>query len=161
VGDEIEIRPGIVQKDENGLRVLPIFSRILTLNAESNQLKFAVPGGLIGVGTFIDPMVCRADHLVGNIVGHKGKLPGVYIEIDINYFLLRRLLGVKTEDKKQAKVSKLTKSEVLMVNIGSTAAGARVMGVKDDVAKLILFQPCCTEVGEKIAISRRINKYWR
>ena len=98
----------------------------------------------LGVGTLIDPMVCRADHLVGSIVGHNGKLPGVYIEIDVNYFLLRRLLGVKTEDKKQAKVSKLGKSEILMVNIGSTAAGARVMRVKDDFANLILFQPCCT-----------------
>ena len=43
-----------------------------------------------------------------------------------------RLLGVKAtgEDKKQTKVSKLAKQEVLMVNIGSTSTGGRVVNVK-------------------------------
>lgn len=85
---------------------------------EHNDLKFAVPGGLIGVGTRVDPTLCRADRLVGFVLGLKGKLPDIYNEIEINYFLLRRLLGVKTTDGKQAKVAKLTKNEVLMVNIG-------------------------------------------
>src|ERR1700761_3770719 len=49
LGDEIEIRPGIVSKDEQGkLKCKPIFSRIVSLFAENNTLKFAVPGGLIG-----------------------------------------------------------------------------------------------------------------
>lgn len=49
LGDEIEIRPGIVSKDENGkIKCRPIFSRVVTLFAEHNDLKFAVPGGLIG-----------------------------------------------------------------------------------------------------------------
>jgi translation initiation factor 2 subunit 3 len=29
-------------------------------------------------------------------------LPSIYTEIEVNYFLLRRLLGVKTADGKQA-----------------------------------------------------------
>lgn len=48
-----------------------------------------------------------------------------------------------------------------MVNIGSTATGAKVLGVKADAAKLSLTSPACTEIGEKIAISRRIEKHWR
>jgi translation initiation factor 2 gamma subunit (eIF-2gamma) len=42
------------------------------------------------------------------------------------------LLGVKAtgEDKKQTKVQKLTKGEVLMVNIGSTSTGGKVSNVK-------------------------------
>jgi translation initiation factor 2 subunit 3 len=49
LGDEIEIRPGIVTRNEEGrVRCKPIFSRIVTLFAETNDLKFAVPGGLIG-----------------------------------------------------------------------------------------------------------------
>lgn len=103
----------------------------------------------------------RADRLVGFVLGHRGQLPAIYTEIEVNYFLLRRLLGVKTADGKQAKVSKLAKNEVLMVNIGSTATGAKVLGVKADAAKLSLTSPACTEVGEKIAISRRIEKHWR
>jgi len=49
LGDEIEIRPGIVSKDSQGkIQCKPIFSRVVTLFAEHNDLKFAVPGGLIG-----------------------------------------------------------------------------------------------------------------
>ncbi|KAB8301996.1 hypothetical protein MFRU_021g00200 [Monilinia fructicola] len=162
LGDEIEIRPGIVSRDEKGgVKCQPIFSRIITLNSENNELKYAVPGGLIGVGTRIDPTLCRADRLVGFVLGLKGRLPDIYIEIEVNYYLLRRLLGVKTADGKQAKVTKLTKNEVLMVNIGSTATGAKVMAVKQDAAKLLLTNPACTNIGEKVALSRRIEKHWR
>lgn len=40
-------------------------------------------------------------------------------------------------------------------------SGAKVMGVKADAAKLSLTGPACTEIGEKIALSRRIDKHWR
>ena len=59
----------------------------------------------IGVGTKIDPTLCRADRLVGQVLGAVGALPDIYTELEISYFLLRRLLGVRTEgDKKGAKV---------------------------------------------------------
>ncbi|KAF8535541.1 elongation factor Tu GTP binding domain-containing protein [Trichophaea hybrida] len=162
LGDEIEIRPGIVTRSEEGrIRCKPIFSRIVTLFAETNDLKFAVPGGLIGVGTRVDPTLCRADRLVGHVLGRKGQLPSIYTDLEVNFFLLRRLLGVKTADGKQAKVAKLAKNEVLMVNIGSTATGAKVIAAKADVAKLQLTSPACTKEGEKIALSRRIEKHWR
>lgn len=47
---EIEVRPGLVSKDSEGkITCRPIFSRIVSLFAEQNELQFAVPGGLIGV----------------------------------------------------------------------------------------------------------------
>ncbi len=181
LGQEVEIRPGIVTKDALGkTRCKPIFSRILSLHAENNLLQFAVPGGLIGVGTRIDPTLCRADRLVGQVLGAVGKLPKIYTgehislhvqgmpfsrascsELEISLFLLRRLLGVKTEDKKQTKVTKLTKTELLLINIGSTSTGGRVISVKADLAKIQLTSPACTEIGEKVALSRRIEKHWR
>ena len=48
-----------------------------------------------------------------------------------------------------------------MVNIGSLATGGRVIAVKADLAKIALAQPVCTEIGEKIALSRRVEKHWR
>ena len=79
LGQEVEIRPGIVTKDAQGRnRCKPIFSRIVSLHAESNHLQFAVPGGLIGVGTRIDPTLCRADRLVGQVLGAVGKLPKIF-----------------------------------------------------------------------------------
>ena len=52
-------------------------------------------------------------------------------QVEISFYLLRRLLGVKTQEGgKQAKVQKLQRQEILMVNIGSTASGGKVLAVK-------------------------------
>lgn len=163
VGDEIEIRPGLVSRAaDGGIRCVPLFTRIRSLLAEQNDLNYAVPGGLIGVGTSIDPTLTRADRLVGQVLGYREKLPSIFTELEISFYLLRRLLGVKTDEgEKQGKVQKLTKGEILMVNIGSTSTGGRVLAVKGDLAKLQLTSPVCTEENEKVALSRRIDKHWR
>jgi translation initiation factor 2 subunit 3 len=111
----------------------------------------------------------------------------VFTELEVNFFLLRRyvfpthhipptdcpyktdiyfynlrLLGVRTQgSEKQGKVAKLTKAEVLMLNIGSMCTGARVVAVKGDLAKLQLTSPVCPKEGEKVALSRRVEKHWR
>jgi translation initiation factor 2 subunit 3 len=59
------------------------------------------------------------------------------------------------------QVTKLSKGEVLMLNIGSMCTGARVLAVKHDLAKLQLTSPVCTKEGEKVALSRRVEKHWR
>ncbi|KXZ44536.1 hypothetical protein GPECTOR_65g154 [Gonium pectorale] len=163
MGQEIEVRPGIITKDAEGrVKCIPIFSRIVSLFAEQNELQFAVPGGLIGVGLTVDPTLTRADRLVGQVLGEVGALPDVYSELEINFFLLRRLLGVRSkEGEKQGKVTKMSKGEVLMLNIGSMCTGARVLAVKGDLAKLQLTSPVCTKEGEKVALSRRVEKHWR
>ncbi|BAM38839.1 eukaryotic translation initiation factor 2 subunit gamma [Theileria orientalis strain Shintoku] len=163
VGDEIEVRPGIISKDPQGnISCKSIMSRVVSLFAEQNDLQFAVPGGLIGVGTTMDPTLTRADRLVGQVIGHVGTLPDCFVEIEISYYLLRRLLGIKTLDSdKSTKVSKLKKGEFLMINIGSTSVGGRVTGIKPDMAKFELTGPVCTRIGDKVALSRRVDKHWR
>lgn len=163
IGQEIEVRPGIVSKTSDGkVQCRPIYSQIVSLFAEQNHLQYAVPGGLIGVGTQIDPTLCRGDRLVGQVLGAVGTLPDIYTEIEISYHLLRRLLGVRTEaGKKAAKVVKLSKGEILMVNIGSLSTGGRVTAVKGEAAKISLTEPICTENNQNVALSRRIDKHWR
>jgi len=166
VGDEIEIRPGIIEKVGGQTVCKPIRSKIKDMHSENNQLQYAVPGGLIGVGTQIDPTLTRADHLVGNVLGQPGKMPSIYVDLEVKYFLLKRLLGVKSKDGENAKVKKLATSEMLMVNIGSTAVGGRLLGLKkgkddSEQAKIELTQPVCTQIGDKVALSRRIEKHWR
>merc|ERR1712147_440456 len=139
-----------------------IRSKIVSLFAEQNDLMYAVPGGLIGVSTKVDPTLCRADRMVGQVLSAVGHLPSILTELEVSYYLLRRLLGVRTEgDKKGAKVQKLAKNEVLLVNIGSLSTGGRVLAVKADLAKIVLLQPVCTEKHEKIALSRRVDRHWR
>lgn len=68
LGQQIEIKPGIFSKDNEGkIKCSPISSRIVSLFAENNSLQYAVPGGLIGVGTTVDPTLTRADRLVGQV----------------------------------------------------------------------------------------------
>ncbi|VVA99596.1 unnamed protein product [Arabis nemorensis] len=163
VNQFIEIRPGIVGKDEDGNhKCTPIYSRITSLFAEQNELQFAVPGGLIGVGTTMDPTLTRADRLVGQVLGEMGSLPEVYAELEVSFQLLTRLIGVKTkETERQMKVSKLSKGEILMLNIGSTSTGAKVIGLNKDMIKVQLTVPVCTTIGEKVALSRRVERHWR
>ena len=172
LGQEIEILPGIIKKSANGgIRCQPILSKITSLFAEKNTLQYAVPGGLIGVGTNIDPTLTRADRLVGQVLGEVGKLPDVYIQLEISFFLLRKLLGVRSDsasaakdksgNKKKTKIKPLDKNEVLMVNIGSTSTGGRVIATKKDLARIHLTSPCCTYPGAKLALSRRVDKHWR
>lgn len=107
MGQEIEVRPGIVTKDASGaIRCQPIYSRIVSLFAEQNPLQYAVPGGLIGVGTTVDPTLTRADRLVGQVLGEVGALPDIFTELEINFFLLRRLLGVRTQASLEGQESR-------------------------------------------------------
>lgn len=166
VGDEVEIRPGVISKNSSTgeMGCKPLFSRIVSLLAENNQLLYAIPGGLIGAGLNIDPHLSKGDRLVGNIIGTPGDLPEVYDELNIKYSLMRRLVGVKSDGLSGSdKVSKITKGEVLLVNVGSTSTGAKVMSInsRDENMKIVLLKPVCSSPDEKVALSRKIGKTWR
>jgi translation initiation factor 2 subunit 3 len=163
VGDEVEIRPGIINKTATGTVCTPIRSRVVSLFAEKNSLQYAVPGGLIGVGLKVDPSLTRQDFLVGHVLSLPGQLPDIYNELEIRVYLLRRLLGVKSDAARARsdKIPKLKKDECLMVNVGSTSTGGRVLAVKTDRAKIELTKPVCCYIGEKVALSRRVEKHWR
>lgn len=81
------------------------------------------------------------------MLGAVGTLPDVYSVVEVKFYLLRRLLGVKTDgDTKKAKVQKLEKGELLNLNIGSRSTGGRVTSAKKGVAKLELYTPVCTKI---------------
>lgn len=60
-----------------------------------------------GVLVQVDPTLTRADRLVGQVLGEVGALPDVFTELEINFFLLRRLLGVRTQVRPFALPSRL------------------------------------------------------
>ena len=100
------------------------------------------------------------------MLGHPGRLPDIFIKIEVKCHLLRRLLGVRQKqgNRNMETVGEIKKGETLLVNVGSTAIGARVLsvgGINKDVIAFELLNPVCSEIGEKIAISRRIEKSWR
>ncbi|KAI3897155.1 hypothetical protein MKW92_010375 [Papaver armeniacum] len=158
VNQLIEIRPGIVWRDGNGtIHCTPIYSKIVSLFAEQNELQFAVPGGLIGVGTTIDPSLARADNLVGQVLGEVGSLPDVFVELQVRFHLLPRLVGAE----EQREVANLAMGEMLMLTIGSKSTGARVIAVRNSRVTLQLTSPVCTGIGENVPLSRRVENRWR
>lgn len=167
VNDEIEIRPGVVQKSNDGtsFKCIPIRTRVISLKCEKNELQFAVPGSLIAIGTTMDPSLTRADKLVGSVIGIPGYLPGVYYSLDVAYTLMKRLIGATgvSANGKRVKVDKLRVGEVLRMNIGSTMTGAKITGLREtsNVARLELTSPVCARIGDRVTISRRYEQHWR
>lgn len=151
--DEIEIRPGQFIKTEDGFVCKPYITTVTALKAEKTPLARAYPGGLIGVGTNLDPSVCRADKLVGMVMGLKGTLPSIYSRIEVQYELFQKTVSGSKEDLKE--------KEAVMLNIGSTSTGSRIVELKDNKAVFELLKPCCCEYGERIAISRKVKNNWR
>eukprot|EP00768_Dysnectes_brevis_P000218 gnl/Dysnectes_brevis/1047_a1167_3428.p1 GENE.gnl/Dysnectes_brevis/1047_a1167_3428~~gnl/Dysnectes_brevis/1047_a1167_3428.p1 ORF type:complete len:487 (+),score=172.91 gnl/Dysnectes_brevis/1047_a1167_3428:62-1462(+) len=171
LGDLVEVRPGVIRRDERTDRFIaqPILTRIVSLKTEKNELRFALPGGLIGMGTLIDPVLTRQDRLVGHVIGYPAatgqhNLPDILLDVTIQYELLRILLGVRVTGSQQ-HVGKLREGEVLMVNIGSRSTGGVITNLyphpTEPKARIRLKLPVCAELGEKVALSRKIEKNWR
>jgi translation initiation factor 2 subunit 3 len=159
VGQKIEIRPGISTKMKKGeILCLPLKTTVCSLNAEKNELKYALPGGLIGVKTKIDPTLTRSDRLCGQIIGDIHHLPSIYQSIFVFYRLFKRLLGASSEI---FKIDPLIFNEILMINVGSSSTGGKIIKKKNNLIELFLTSPICCEIGYKLAISRRIEKHWR
>jgi len=159
VGQEIELRPGIIRKTTDGsLTCSPIISKIVSLASEGNHLEFAVPGGLIGVGTQIDPSLAKSDRLVGQLLGAKGALPDVFVKLEINHTLMDRAVG----DKSATKINKLKKDDLLTLNVGSTTAKGKVLVAKGSSFSVLLQTPVCVDIGDKVTVSRQgADNHWR
>ena len=159
VGQEIEIRPGLMVRGTNGIvTCTPIFSTITSLFSEKNQLMYAVPGGLIGIGTNIDPTLCKSDRMLGQVMGNVGQLPDIYNEIEVSYNLFQRILGV---EEKGSTPCKIRRGERLWISIGSLSTECEVAGIRADLVKLSLKKPVCTDTGVRAAFSRRIENHLR
>lgn len=153
IGDRIEIRPGLVTKRGGKFVCRPFVSRIVSLKAESTDLDEAYPGGLIGVGTTMDPSFCKADKLVGQVMGKLGFLPSIFQRITVEYSLFPKTTMQGS--------SKLREGEHVLLNIGSTTTGSVIARIDDACGDFDLVKPACCEIGERIAISRKINNHWR
>lgn len=169
VGMTIHILPGITERQEDGsITCRPFESEIMTLNSDVIPLQYAIPGGLIGVGTNLDPSLTRNNKLIGSLLGEPGKLPETYSEIDVVYSLLDQMVGSATIGGKRggsAKVTSLQTGEALLVNIGTSSVNCVVVVVAKlkagSVARLALTTAACCSIGEKVAISRHYGSSLR
>ena len=148
VGDEIEIKPGkpkeILEAD------------VYSLHAGTSKLDCATPGGLIAIGTRLDPSLTKSDALSGSMVGAPGTLPPLWEKFKLRVHLLERAIGTKDE----VEITEIRRGELLMLNVG-TAKTVGTVGKPGEEIELDLKLPVCAETGERAAISRRIGARWR
>lgn len=157
IGDEVEIKPGRKVEEKGKIRYEPITTMVIGLIAGGKQKKKITPGGLVAIGTALDPAITKADGTAGKVIGKIGTLPPVWFKLQMDIHLLERVVG----SAKELKVEKIKKSEPLMLNIGTSTTVGVVTDAYSEIAKVNLKIPICAKLGQRVAISRRIEGRWR
>jgi len=156
-GEEIEIRPGRQLVVENRIRWEPIRTTITSVNAGSKKVGTATPGGLLGIGTKLDPALTKSDALAGQVAGHPGKLPTVWDRLRCRVTLMERVVGATSE----LAIEPLKHNEPLMLSVGTAVTVGVVTNTKKDTVEIQLKRPVCADLGARIAISRQVGARWR
>ncbi len=158
VGDEIEIRPGIrIPIGPGRYRYEPVVTEVVSLRFGDLEVDEARPGGLLAIGTKLDPSLTKADALVGNIVGKPGQLPPIATTLVVKYRLMERVVGTK----ELVKISPIRVREPIIVTVGTAIRLGIVTRVKGDEIEIRLRDPVSTWEGARVAISRQVLGRWR
>jgi translation initiation factor 2 subunit 3 len=155
VGDEIEIRPGFL--DEKRSKYEPIISTIESLGTGAGLVQTVRPGGLVAIGTKLDPTFVKSDSLIGSVIGKPNTLPRDIEDITIETQLFETAVG--TQD--MVKVEPVKIKEPLRLNIGTAATLGTVTTSRDNKIEIKLKKPVCMIPKDRVAISRRIADRWR
>ncbi len=156
-GEEIEIRPGIQTQYENKIRWNPIITKTTEIQKGSKKVSTATPGGLLAIGTKLDPAITKSDMLSGQIAGRVGELPPVWEQMWFSVHLMERVVGAD----KELKIEQLKQREPLMLSVGTAVTVGIVINTKKNAVEVTLKRPVCAEVGSPIAISRQVGGRWR
>jgi translation initiation factor 2 subunit 3 len=156
VDDDLELRPGREVEEGGQTEWRPVETTVRSLQAGGDDVEEATPGGLLGVGTGLDPSLTKGDALAGQVAGPPGSLPPVHEEFTMDVELLERIVGDVEED-----VEKISTGEPLMLTVGTATTVGSVTSARDDECEVALKRPVCAEDGAKIAINRRVGARWR
>jgi len=155
VGDDIEIRPGFM--DEKKSKYESIRSVVSTLGTGAGLVQKVRPGGLVAIGTKLDPTYIKSDSLIGSVVGKPDTLPDDVEDITIEVQLFDTAVGTQ----EMVKVEPIRTKEPLRLNVGTAATLGTVTNSKDNKIEAKLRKPLCLLPQSRVAISRRIADRWR
>ncbi|MGB9002679.1 MAG: translation initiation factor IF-2 subunit gamma [Nitrosotalea sp.] len=155
VGDEIEIKPGL-QNEKSG-KYESIVTQISSLGTGAGIVDEVKPGGLVAIGTKLDPSMTRSDSLIGSIIGKPGTLP----ENSYNAKLEVSLFDTAVGSGDEIKVSSVQTGESLRLSIGTAPLLSKVTSARGKTVEIQFKRPVCLFESSKVAISRRIGERWR
>ncbi|MFQ5911008.1 MAG: translation initiation factor IF-2 subunit gamma [Thermoplasmata archaeon] len=157
VGDEIFIAPGI-KGEISGKTVWDPIESVVTSLVSGGEIRDEVgPGGLIAVGTELDPALVKSDSLTGRVAGAEDALPDVLDTLTLEINLLERVVGAAEE----LDVDNIKTNEPLMLNVGTATTVGIVTSAREQISDISLKIPVSAEKGQRTAISRRIDGRWR
>ena len=157
VGDEIEISPGFQVTKNRKTTWEPIYADIVSLYSGGRRWDEVKPGGLVAIGTRLDPSLTKADGLIGRMAGMPGTLPELSLDLTIDVHLLDYVVGHIEE----LKVEKIRTGEALMLSVGTTTTVGSVKSARSDFIDINLKYPVIAEKNQRVAIGRKIQNRWR
>ncbi|MEM0199856.1 MAG: translation initiation factor IF-2 subunit gamma [Saccharolobus sp.] len=158
IDQEIKILPGIRTEKQGKVSYQPIFTKISSIRFGDEEFSEAKPGGLVAIGTYLDPSLTKADSLLGSVVTLADAKVPVLWNIRIKHHLLERVVGAK----EMLKVDPIRTKETLMLSIGSSTTLGVVTSVKSDELEIELKKPVAIWSKEvRCVLSRQIGGRWR
>ena len=157
VDDDLEIRPGREVEEGGSSDYRAIETTVRSLQAGGEFVEEATPGGLLGVGTGLDPSLTKGDGVAGQIAGPPGALPPAWDAFTMEVDLLERVVGAEEGES----VEDITTGEPLMLTVGTATTVGSVTSARSGECDVQLKRPVCAPVGSKIAINRRVGARWR
>ncbi|WP_136717053.1 translation initiation factor IF-2 subunit gamma [Halorientalis salina] len=154
--DDIELRPGREVEEGGQTEWRSVETTVRSIQAGGENVEEASPGGLLGVGTGLDPSLTKGDALAGQVAGPPGSLPAVHEEFTMDVELLERIVGDVEEE-----VEEISTGEPLMLTVGTATTVGSVTSARSGECEVALKRPVCAEDGAKIAINRRVGARWR
>ena len=155
--DEIEIKPGIIEKQANQTFYKTLKTKIVSIYRGSYSIKEASPGGSLAFETELDNILTKSDSLSGCLSSVSGKLPEITDKIKIKYNLFSEVFGVQ----EKTKIEDLKLSEVIMLSINKTISVGKIQKIKGNEIEFSLKIPIVPLKGESIGLARNINGHWR
>ncbi|QKQ99806.1 translation initiation factor IF-2 subunit gamma [Metallosphaera tengchongensis] len=158
IGQEIKIVPGIRMEEKGKVSYKPLFTRISSLRFGDNEFNEARPGGLVAMGTYLDPSITKADSLIGSVVTAANVDVPVLWKITTTYNLLERVVG----SKEMTKVDPIKPKETLLITMGSATSLGVVTRAKSDEIEMELKRPLAIwDKKARLVISRQVGGRWR
>jgi len=154
-GDEIEIRPGIY--DDKKAKYESMVTEIASLGTGAGIVDTVKPGGLIAIGTKLDPTYTKSDSLIGSLIGKPDTLPKESESVTVDTQLFETAVGTP----ELVKVDPIKVNESLRINIGTAAVLGSAKSVRDSRIEIKFKRPVCVFENSRIAISRKIVDRWR
>ena len=155
-GDKIEIAPGRGVEVEGKKTLESIITTVNSLFTGGKSVKETAPGGLVAIGTTLDPARTKSDSYSGKVAGKPGKLPETLDGFNLSITLLKRVVGTIEEKN----VEPIKTSDPLMLTIGTATTVGIVSEAHSEQIVVKLKLPVCAKEGQRIAISRRIDSRW-